>query len=61
MSPCFENILFLFALHGGFLHTTSFIEIIQALMFQVFKVHGFVDVCAKFLKQGSLMKDVIGV
>ena len=45
MSLCFENILIFFAFHGGFLQVISFIEIIQALIFQVFKVHGFVDVC----------------
>ena len=50
-----------FAFHGGFLHITSFIEMIQTLIFQLFKVHGFVDVCAKFLNKGSLMKDFIGV
>ena len=38
-----------FALHGGFLHITSFIGILQGSFFQRFKVHGFMDVCAKFL------------
>ena len=30
---------------------------VEALIFQVFKVHGFMDVCAKFLNQVSLMKE----
>ena len=38
-----------FALHGGFLHITSFIGILQGSFFQGFKVHGFMDVCARFL------------
>ena len=38
-----------FALYGGFVHVTSIIGVIQALFFQEFKVHGFVDVSAKFL------------
>ena len=49
MSPCFENVFIFFALHGGFLHITSFIEMIQALFFQELKVHGVVDVCPNFL------------
>ena len=46
---CFENVLFFLALRGGFLHITSFIGMLQALFFQEFKVHGFMDECAKFL------------
>ena len=45
----FSKCLDFFALRGGFLHITSFIGMIKALFFQGFKVHGFVDVCAKFL------------
>ena len=45
---CSENIL-IFPLHGGFLHITSFIGMLQALFLQIFKVHGFMDVYANFL------------
>ena len=41
---CFENILIFFALHGDFVHITSFIRMLQASFFQEFKIHGFVDV-----------------
>ena len=49
MSPFVLKIYRFFALHGGFLHITSFIGILQALFSQEFKVHGFMDVCAKLL------------
>ena len=45
----FRKYIEFFALHRSFLHITSFIEMIQALIFQVFKVHEFVGACAKFL------------
>ena len=45
---CSEDVL-IFPFHGGFLHMTSFIGMLQALFFQIFKVHGFIDVHVKFL------------
>ena len=37
------------AYYRRFLHITSFIGMLQALFLQEFKVHRFMDVCAKFL------------
>ena len=45
---CSENLL-IFPLHGGFLHITLFIGMPPTLFFQIFKVHVFMDVYAKFL------------
>ena len=44
---CSENVS-IFFLHGGFLHINSFIGMLQALFFQIFKVHGFMDTYVKF-------------
>ena len=33
---CFENVFTSFALHRGFVHITSFIEMLQGLFFQEF-------------------------
>ena len=50
-----------FALYRDFLHITSFIGMLQASFFQEFKVHGFMDVCTKFLRKGSFREGFIRV
>ena len=50
-----------FPLHRGFLHITSFIGMLQALFFQEFKVHGFMDVCVNFLIRDKLWRILLGV
>ena len=61
MSPFVLKMYRFFLLHGGFLHITSFIEMLQALFFQIFKVHGFMNVRVNFFYWEWLMKDFIGV
>ena len=57
---CSENVL-IFPPHRGFMHITSLIGMLQRLFFQIFKVHGFMDVYAHLLNYESLMNDFIEV
>ena len=49
-----------FAVHGGFLHVTLFIEITQALIFQVFKVHGLCPCVPNFSIRYHLWRILLG-